>query len=71
VLVNEKRKGHNIRVQTGDVCCLRPGPKDIGGTQTITTGRARAVLDLKPGVNRSRCSAGGQWRTQHGTPVVR
>jgi hypothetical protein len=70
VFVNEKRKGHNIRVQTGDVCCLRAGSKDIGGTQTIATGRAPAVLDLKPGVYTSLCSAGGHWRTQHGTPVV-
>lgn len=71
VLVNQKRKGHNIRVHTGDVCCFRPGSKDIGGTRTIGTGRARAVLELKPGVYTYLCSAGGHWRTQHGTLVVR
>jgi plastocyanin len=71
VLVNRKRKGHNIRIHTGDVCCFRPGSKDIGGTRTIGTGRARAVLELKPGVYTYLCSAGGHWRTQHGTLVVR
>jgi plastocyanin len=71
VLVNEKRKGHNIRVQTGDVCCFRPGSRDVGGTQTITTGRTRAVLDLKPGIYTYLCSARGHWRTQHGRLVVR
>ena len=71
VLVNDKRKGHNIRVHTGDVCCFRPGSRDIGGTRTIGKGRAQAVLDLKPGVYTYLCSAGGHWRTQHGTLVVR
>lgn len=71
VLINEKRKGHNIRIQTGDVCCFRPGSKDIGGTQTISTGRARAALDLKPGVYTYLCAAGGHWRTLHGRLVVR
>jgi plastocyanin len=71
VLVNEKRKGHNIRVHTGDVCCFRRGSQDIGGTRTISTGRTRAVLELKPGVYTYLCSAGGHWRTQHGTLVVR
>jgi plastocyanin len=70
-LTNGKRKGHNIRVHTGDVCCFPPGSKDIGGTRTIGTGRTRAVLDLKPGTYTYLCSAGGYWRTQHGTLVVR
>jgi plastocyanin len=70
-LINEKRKGHNIRVHTGDVCCFRPGSKDIGGTRTIGTGRTRAVVDLEPGTYTYLCSAGGHWRTQHGTLVVR
>ena len=69
-LINEKRKGHNIRIQTGRVCCFRPGSKDIGGTPTIGTGRARAVLDLEPGTYTYLCSAGGHWHTQHGTLVV-
>jgi plastocyanin len=70
-LTNDKRKGHNIRIHTGDVCCFRPGSKDIGGTRTIGTGRTRAVLDLEPGTYTYLCSAGGHWRTQHGTLVVR
>ena len=70
-LTNGQRKGHNIRVHTGDVCCFPPGSKDIGGTRTIGTGRTRAVLDLKPGTYTYLCSTGGYWRTQHGTLVVR
>jgi hypothetical protein len=70
-LINEKRRGHNIRIHTGDECCFQPGSKDIGGTRTIGTGRTRAVLDLEPGTYTYLCSAGGHWRTQHGTLVVR
>jgi plastocyanin len=70
-LTNDKRKGHNIRIHTGDTCCFGPGSKDIGGTRTIGTGRTRAVLDLKPGTYTYLCSTGGYWRTAHGTLVVR
>jgi plastocyanin len=70
-LTNGKRRGHNIRIHTGDECCFGPGSKDIGGTRTISTGRTRAVLDLGPGTYTYLCSAGGHWRTQHGTLVVR
>jgi plastocyanin len=71
VLTNGKRRGHNVRIHTGDTCCFGPGSKDIGGTRTIGTGRTRAVLDLGPGTYTYICSAGGHWRTQHGTLVVR
>jgi plastocyanin len=71
VLINEKRRGHNIRIQTGARCCFRPGSKDIGGTRTIGTGRTSAVVDLKPGVYTYLCSAGSHWHTQHGQLVVR
>ncbi len=70
-LTNEHRKGHNIRIHTGDRCCFRKGSKDIGGTRTIGPGRTRVVLDLKPGTYTYLCSTGGYWRTQHGTLVVR
>jgi plastocyanin len=71
VLTNPRRKGHNIRIHTGDECCFGPGSKDIGGTRTIGTGRTRVVLDLEPGTYTYLCSTGGYWRTQHGTLVVR
>jgi plastocyanin len=71
VLVNEKRRGHNIRIHTGDECCFGPGSRDVGGTRTIGTGRARAELALEPGTYTYLCSAGGHCRTQHGTLVVR
>jgi plastocyanin len=70
-LTNPRRKGHNVRVHTGDVCCFRPGSRDVGGTRTIGTGRIRAVLDLEPGTYTYLCTTGGYWRTQHGTLVVR
>ncbi len=70
-LTNERRKGHNIRIHTGNACCFRTGSKDIGGTRTIGAGRTRVVLDLKPGTYTYLCSTGGYWRTQHGTLVVR
>ena len=70
-LTNGKRKGHNIRIHTGDECCFGPGSKDIGGTRTIGTGRIRAAVDLESGTYTYLCSAGGHWRTQHGTLVVR
>ena len=70
-LTNDKQKGHNIRIHTGDTCCFQAGSKDIGGTRTIGPGRTRAFLDLKPGTYTYLCSTGGYWRTQHGTLVVR
>jgi hypothetical protein len=70
-LTNDRRKGHNLRIHTGDRCCFRPGSKDIGGTRTFAEGRARVVLDLEPGRYTYLCSTGGYWRTQHGALVVR
>lgn len=69
-LTNHRRKGHNVRIHTGDRCCFRTGSKDIGGTRTIGAGRTRAVLDLKPGTYTYLCSTGGYRRTQHGTLEV-
>jgi plastocyanin len=72
VLVNDKLRGHNIRIHRGDIGGLAPGTsEDLGGTPTISTGRARAVLELEPGTYTYLCSAGGHWRTQHGRLVVR
>jgi plastocyanin len=70
-LVNDKLRGHNVRIHTGDKCCFTPGSRDVGGTRTISTGRTRAEVDLGPGTYTYLCSAGGHWRTQHGTLVVR
>jgi plastocyanin len=70
-LTNDKRKGHNVRIHTGDKCCFGPGSRDIGGTPTISMGRTRVVLDLKPGTYTYLCSTGGYWRTQNGTLIVR
>jgi hypothetical protein len=67
-LTNDKRKGHNIRIHTGDTCCFRTGSKDIGGTRTIGAGRTRVVLDLKPGTY-TRDSSSITWkRVGNGKP---
>jgi plastocyanin len=72
VLVNDKLRGHNIRIHRGDIGGLAPETsEDLGGTPTISSGRARAVLELTPGTYTYLCTAGGHWRTQHGRLVVR
>jgi plastocyanin len=72
VLVNDKLRGHNIRLHRGDIGGLAPQTsEDLGGTATISTGRTRAVLELEPGTYTYLCSAGGHWRTQYGRLVVR
>ena len=68
---DERAEPEVLRLHTGDVCCFRPGSRDVGGTRTVGTGRTRAVLDLEPGSYTYLCSTGGYWRTQHGTLVVR
>lgn len=71
-LVNPVELGHNVRIATGEKCCLRPGSKDIGGTNTIGRGKTRAVVALKPGNYVYYCSIGGHWqRGQQGKLVVR
>jgi plastocyanin len=72
VLVNDKLRGHNIRIHEGDIGGLAPQTsEDLGGTETISTGRTRAILELEPGTYTYLCSAGGHWRTQYGRLVVR
>jgi plastocyanin len=72
VLVNGKRRGHNIRIHPGDVRGLPPeASEDLGGTSTISTGRTLAVVELEPGVYTYMCTAGAHWHTQHGRLVVR
>ena len=71
-LINGQSIGHNLRVQTGKRCCFKPGSKDVGGTQTISNGQARAELNLPPGDYGYRGSLGGHWqRGQRGRLVVR
>lgn len=71
-LRNDQELGHNVRIATGKKCCLRPDSEDVGGTDTIGKGKARAVVDLKPGNYVFYCSIGGHWqRGQRGSLVVR
>jgi hypothetical protein len=72
VLVNDKLRGHNIRIHRGDIRGMAPQTsEDLGGTATISTGRTRAVVELEPGTYTYLCAAGGHWRTQYGLLVVR
>ena len=72
VLVDEKLRGHNIRIHRGDIRGMAPTTsEDLGGTATISTGRTRAALELEPGTYTYLCAAGGHWRTQYGLLVVR
>ena len=73
---NDSGLGHNVRVHTGK-CCLKPGYKDVGGTEVIgavdsdkrTT--IRATLDLKPGTYTFLCPIAGHFQAgQHGTLIV-
>src|SRR3954451_20972272 len=61
-LVNPAETGHNVRIATGKKCCFLPGSDDIGGTNTISKSKTRAVVDLKPGNYVYYCTAGQHWR---------
>lgn len=76
VFHNDSGLGHNVRVHTGK-CCLKPGYKDVGGTEVIGAvdsdkrDTIRATLDLKPGTYTFLCPIAGHWQAgQHGTLVV-
>ena len=72
VLVNDKLRGHNIRIHRGDIRGMAPQTsEDLGGTKTISTGRTRATVELEPGTYTYLCAAGAHWRTQYGLLVVR
>ena len=70
-LVNPAELGHNVRIATGTKCCMVHGSEDIGGTNTVSKGTTRAVVDLKPGNYVYYCSVTGHWRRgQQGSLVV-
>lgn len=70
-LVNPAELGHNVRIATGTKCCMLPDSEDIGGTNTVSKGTTRAVVDLKPGNYVYYCSVTGHWRRgQRGSLVV-
>ena len=47
VLVNEDVHQHDVRIQTGSKCCYEPGAKDVGGTDIVSKGSTKALVDLK------------------------
>ena len=76
VFHNDSGLGHNVRVHTGK-CCMKPGYKDVGGTEVIGAvdsdkrETVRATLNLKPGTYTFLCPIAGHFQAgQHGTLVV-
>ncbi|MET0510434.1 MAG: plastocyanin/azurin family copper-binding protein [Thermoleophilaceae bacterium] len=76
VFHNASGLGHNVRVHTGK-CCLKPGYKDVGGTEVIGAvdsdkrETVKATLNLKPGTYTFLCPIAGHFQAgQHGTLVV-
>jgi hypothetical protein len=42
-LINERRKGHNIRIHTGDLCCFGPGRRTSGAPErSVPAGPVRS-----------------------------
>ena len=59
VLVNKDVHQHDVRIQTGRKCCYEPGAKDVGGTDVITKGTAKTLVDLRAGEYVFFCSVAG------------
>jgi hypothetical protein len=58
-LVNQDVHQHDVKLQTGTRCCYEPGAKDVGGTDVITKGTTKAVVELKAGDYVFFCSVPG------------
>ena len=54
VLVN-----NDVRIQTGRKCCYEAGAKEVGGTDVITKGAAKTLVDLQAGEYVFFCSVAG------------
>jgi plastocyanin len=59
VLVNEDVHQHDVKLQTGTRCCYEPGAKDAGGTDVITKGTTKAMVELEAGDYVFFCSVPG------------
>ena len=59
VLVNQDVHQHDVKLQTGARCCYEPGAKDAGGTDVITKGMTKAVVELEAGDYVFFCSVPG------------
>jgi hypothetical protein len=58
-LVNQDVHQHDVQLQTGTRCCYEPGAKDVGGTDVITKGTTKAVVELEAGDYVFFCSVPG------------
>ena len=59
VLVNQDAHQHDVKLQTGTRCCYESGAEDVGGTDVITKGTTKAVVELDAGDYVFFCSAPG------------
>ena len=59
VFVNQDAHQHDVRIQTGMKCCYEPGSKELGGTEVITKGMTKALVDLRAGEYVFFCSVPG------------
>ena len=59
VLVNHDAHQHDVKLQTGTRCCYESGAKDVGGTDVITKGTTKAVVELDAGDYVFFCSVPG------------
>jgi uncharacterized cupredoxin-like copper-binding protein len=59
VLVNNDVHQHDVRIQTGSKCCYETGAKEVGGTDVITKGTAKTLVDLPAGEYVFFCSVAG------------
>lgn len=58
VLTNDDEHQHDVKIQTGTECCYVAGAKDVGGTDIISSGTTKALVDLKAGEYVFFCSVG-------------
>lgn len=58
VLTNDDVHQHDVRIQTGTRCCYEAGAKDVGGTDIISSGTTKTLVDLKAGEYVFFCSVG-------------
>ena len=59
MLVNNDVHQHDVANQTGRKCCYEAGAKEVGGTDVITKGTAKTLVDLQAGEYVFLCSVAG------------
>jgi len=58
MLTNNDVHQHDVKIQSGTKCCYEEGAKDVGGTDVISSGTTKKVVDLQAGEYVFFCSVG-------------